>query len=132
MVRTNNTRLPRSIRAYPRGAVEGAPARQTALLRPQHPVSGGPHDGQPVFSLFSPNNNATGGFVGWEGLDQSGFSEQPAYDVHNGTFTGTLANIELGLPPTETPLPGALPLFAGGLAALGIIRRRSRRRAAAN
>jgi len=32
--------------------------------------------------------------------------------------------------PAETPLPGALPLFAGGLAALGLIAHRKRRKVA--
>lgn len=83
-------------------------------------IAGGAHDGQAVFSVFSPNENATGGFVGWLGLDLNGYSENPAYDLHNGDLTGTLATIDLGVPPAPVPLPGALPLFASGLGMLGV------------
>jgi hypothetical protein len=92
-------------------------------------ISGGVHNGQAVFSVFSPNSNATGGFVGWLGLDPNGYSENPLYDVHTGSITGTLANIDLGTPPV-VPLPGALPLFASGLVAIGLIMRRRKRNTA--
>src|SRR5207248_1214925 len=41
----------------------------------------GPLNGMAIFSQFSPANNATGGFVGWEGLDPDGYAET-AYDTH--------------------------------------------------
>ena len=94
-------------------------------------VSGGPNDGQPVFSVFSDATNATGMFVPWEGLDQNGFSEQPCCDIHSGGLTDDLANIDLGTPPPPTtPVPAALPLFAGGLGALGLLGWRRMRKAA--
>ncbi len=89
-------------------------------------VSGGPFNGDKVFSVFSPNSNATGGFVGWEGLDPNGFSESPLYDVHTGVVTGDLANISLGVPP-NLPEPGTLCLLGLGLAGVGFLRRRKAR-----
>jgi hypothetical protein len=83
-------------------------------------VSGGTYNGAAVFSVFSPTTNATGGFVGWEGLDPNGYSESPLYDVHTGVVTGDLANIDLGVPPPPVPEPGTLPLFGTFLASLAI------------
>lgn len=83
-------------------------------------ISGGVFDGQPVFSVFSPTTNATGGFIGWEGLNPTGLSET-IYDQHSGstsTVNGTLANIDLGLPPSTVPEPGTLSLLGIGGAAL--------------
>jgi len=81
-------------------------------------VSGGTYDGMSVYSVFSPANNATGGFVGWEGLDAAGYSEHAA-DQHAGSLTGTLANIYLGVPPPPTSAPEIDPATAaGGLALL--------------
>jgi hypothetical protein len=74
----------------------------------------GPLNGQPIFSVFSPTTNFTGGFVGWEGLDQNGFAES-VFDNHNTTVSGILAEINLGLPP-GVPEPTSLALF--GLATL--------------
>jgi hypothetical protein len=78
-------------------------------------------NGQAVFSVFSPTTNATGGFVGWEGLNPDGLSEDPNYDVHNGSLTGTLAYIDIGTP---TPEPGTLALLSASLAAFAFARRR--------
>jgi hypothetical protein len=91
----------------------------------------GPLNGQHVFSVFSPTTNATGGFVGWEGLDPGGYAENFAYDTHNGTLAGTLANIDLGDPPAA-PEPGTLTLAGFGIASmLGYAWRKRRQRAAA-
>jgi hypothetical protein len=92
-------------------------------------VSGGIYDGQSVYSVFSPDSNATGGFVGWEGLDPNGYSESPLYDVHTGVVTGDLANIDLGVPPSDVPEPLTLSLFGAGLAGAAAIRRRRKKAA---
>ncbi|MEO8778836.1 MAG: hypothetical protein ABI389_09210 [Rhodanobacter sp.] len=79
-------------------------------------VSGGAFNGDSVFSVFSPTSNATGGFVSFEGLDTSGYSEQPCCDIHTGAITGDLANIALGTPPTTSVAePGAFGVFGFGL-----------------
>jgi hypothetical protein len=90
-------------------------------------VSGGAFDGAAVFSVFSPNSNATGGFVGWEGLDPAGFSESPLYDVHTGVVTGDLANIDLGLPPPGVPEPSTWAMVLVGFGGLGAMLRARRR-----
>jgi hypothetical protein len=90
-------------------------------------VSGGVHDGQSVFSVFDPLNNATGGFVPWEGLNADGFSEQPCCDIHTGGLTNDLANIDLGNPPAVPgPIVGAG--FPGLIAAAGALLALARRR----
>ena len=93
-------------------------------------VSGGLYNGQPVFSVFSPNNNATGGFVGWEGLDPNGYSESPLYDVHTGVVTGDLAFINLGLPSVSAaPEPATWAMMIGGFGLAGGSLRRRRSKA---
>jgi hypothetical protein len=94
-------------------------------------ILGGAFDGKSIFSVFSPTTNATGSFVGWQGLDPTGLSES-IYDQHspginNATVGGTLANIDLGTPPAETPIPAALPLFASGLGVIGFLAKRRKR-----
>jgi hypothetical protein len=81
-------------------------------------------NGHAIFSQFSPATNATGGFVGWEGLDPTGLSETAAYDVHNGTVGGTLAYIDVGKPGVPEPASWALMLL--GFGGLGAVLRRRR------
>jgi len=76
-------------------------------------VSGGTYNGDAVYSVFSPTTNATGGFVGWQGLDANGFSEQ-SFDAHTGIITGHLADISLGVPPPPTSAPEIDPATAAG------------------
>ncbi len=76
-------------------------------------------NGNSIYSVFSPHVNATGSFVGWEGLNPAGLSEDPNYDVHNGTVGGTLAYIDVGTPP-QLPEPGTLWLMALCLGILGL------------
>jgi len=90
-------------------------------------ISGGAFNGKPVFSVFSPNTNFTGGFVGWEGLDPTGLSET-TFDQHSGTFSGTMAVVNIG-----TPVPEAATwaLMLVGFAGLGGALRLASRKAAA-
>lgn len=76
-------------------------------------------NGQPIYSVFSPTTNASGGFVGWEGVDPNGWSENPLYDVHTGSLTGVLANIYVGTPP-HVPEPGVLGMFGLGALMIGL------------
>ena len=91
-------------------------------------ISGGTFNGDPVFAVFSPTTNFTGGFVGWEGLDQNGVSES-VFDEHSGTFGGTLAVIQIGLPPVPEPSTWAMMLV--GFGGLGFAAYRAKRSAKA-
>jgi hypothetical protein len=73
-------------------------------------------NGSPVFSVFSPTSNFTGGFVGWEGVDPNGYAES-SYDAHNGTVSGTLAVIDIGTPP-PSPEPATITLLGIGIAGM--------------
>jgi hypothetical protein len=78
-------------------------------------ISGGTFNGDPVFSVFSPTNNFTGGFVGWEGLNADGLSET-TFDAHSGVIGGTPAIIAIGTPPVPEPSTWAMMLIGfGGL-----------------
>jgi hypothetical protein len=86
--------------------------------------------GTPISAVFSPDNtqgpgNAAGTFVGWEGLDPTGLAET-IYDNHTGAETGVLANIVVGTPAQNNPVPepSSVALIFAGLGALGLTRRR--------
>ena len=84
--------------------------------------------GTEISSVFSPTDNATGGFVGWEGLDPSGLSET-IYDAHTGgAITGTLANIYVGPPITGAPEPATWALTLIGIGGVGAMLRRKDKR----
>jgi hypothetical protein len=87
-------------------------------------ISGGAFDGQAITSVFSPNSNFSGGFVGWEGLNQTGISETAQFDVHNGTFSGTLAQITLGT--TTVPETSTWAMMLIGFGGLGFAAYRTR------
>jgi hypothetical protein len=87
-------------------------------------INGGTFNGSPVFSVFSPTSNYTGGFVGWEGLDPNGLSET-TYDQHSGSFSGTMAIVQIGTPPVPEPATWAMMLL--GLGAAGVALRSQRR-----
>jgi hypothetical protein len=80
-------------------------------------ISGGTFNGDPVFSVFSPTTNFTGGFVGWEGLNQNGLSES-TFDQHSGSFSGTMAIIQIGTVP-GTPEPSTWAMMLIGFGGLG-------------
>jgi hypothetical protein len=81
-------------------------------------ISGGAYNGQPVYSVFSPTSNYTGGFVGWQGLDPTGLSET-VYDQHSGSFSGTMAIIQIGTVPPAIPEPSTWAMMLLGFAGLG-------------
>ena len=81
--------------------------------------------GVEISSVFSPTTNATGAFVGWEGLDPNGLAET-VYDAHTGAITGTLAYIDVG-PPSAAPEPATWVMMLIGIGGVGwTARRRSR------
>ena len=92
-------------------------------------ISGGTFDGDPVFSVFSPTSNITGGFVGWEGLNPDGLSET-TFDQHSGVLSGTMAVIQIGTPPT-VPEPSTWTMMLIGFGGLGFAAYRARKSAEA-
>jgi len=80
-------------------------------------------NGVEISSVFSPTSNATGGFVGWEGLDPDGLAET-VFDDHSGAITGTLAYINIGPPASAAPEPASWALMLSGIGLLGMILRR--------
>lgn len=76
-----------------------------------------------VSSVFTPSNNASGGFVGWEGLNPAGLSET-VYDDHVASPHGVLANIYVGPPVAGVPEPAAWALMLAGFGAVGSAMRR--------
>jgi hypothetical protein len=55
----------------------------------------------------------------------------PVGNIIPGDPKVSLTNFQVDLVPSQTPLPGALPLLASGLGALGFIAHRRRRKQAA-
>jgi hypothetical protein len=84
-------------------------------------------NGQSIFAVFSPDSNATGGFLGFLGLDQTGNAES-SFDnggASAGTGqNGTLAQISVGTPPS-VPEPASIALLGIALLGLGAIQRRN-------
>jgi hypothetical protein len=87
-------------------------------------------NGQNISALFSPNNNLTGGFVGFQGLDPNGFAET-SYDNHSPGVGAYVANIVVGQQTFGTPEPATWALMLVGFGGLGSVLRGHRRRAAA-
>jgi hypothetical protein len=89
--------------------------------------------GSAVAAVFA-EYDVNGVYTGWEGLDPNGWSENLTYDVHSGTVSGVLANIDLGTPETvggspltATPEPATISLLGLGLVGIaGMVKRRNR------
>ena len=70
----------------------------------------------------------------WSNIDTVSF--RASGGVHNDAFTGdgtyfALDNMTINEATSATPIPGALPLFAGGLGALGLLGWRRKKKVAA-
>jgi hypothetical protein len=93
-------------------------------------ISGGTYNGASVYAQFSPNTNYTGGFVGWEGLDPTGLSET-IYDQHSGSFSGTMAIVQIDTPPPPVPEASTWAMMLLGFGGLGFAGYRARKSARA-
>ena len=94
----------------------------------------GAANGQAVAAFFG-EYDVNGNYTGWQGLDDMGWSENAAVDVHAGSVSGVLANIQIGTledidgsPITATPEPATWTLMGTGLLGLAGFRRRMRAR----
>jgi len=86
-------------------------------------------NGQSISALFSPNSNLTGGFVGFQGLDQNGFAET-SFDNHSPGVGAHVADIVVGSASfTPEPATWALMLIGAGMMGAGL--RMNRRKALA-
>ena len=91
-------------------------------------ISGGAFNGDPVLAVFSRRQTTRVGSSAGEGLDQTGLSET-SFDEHSGTFSGTMAIIQIGTPPPAVPEPSTWAMMALGFAGLGFAGYRSRKAA---
>lgn len=94
----------------------------------------GAQNGVAVSAVFG-EYDINGHYTGWQGLDALGWSENADVDVHSGSVSGVLANIQIGAPGgingsplTSAPEPGTITLVASGLAGLAAIGRRRARK----
>ncbi len=83
----------------------------------------GQFGGQPVYAFFAETDLA-GKYLGWEGVDPNGWSENAKYDANASPIGGVLANITPGTPPVPEPM--TLTLLASGIIVAGWARRRRR------
>jgi hypothetical protein len=107
------------------------------------PVFGAPISGLPFLAVFLDLGDLSGTALPSSGLPES-FDFNSFPDQHhltlvfgvsnNGALVGSSASADINLTQfsaAETPLPAALPLFATGLGALGMLGWRRKRKVAA-
>jgi hypothetical protein len=107
----------------------GAGGTGTFTSVSQDLVCGSSNNCVPAADLMTPFSYALNG--GDSGTDQYTFDGAgfPAPGTPTATFIGTEASFEFQV--SATPLPAALPLFAGGLGMVGFLARRKKRKAPA-